>query len=106
MAVRWIAYASQAEVDSRAWRSVLLQAPTIPPDEYETARAATQVRAYLALGATLLWTFIENDAPALAGPVDRLTTARAKLATEPEVAWAAVSQYRSQQGLPTLPEPT
>lgn len=72
-----------------------------------------QVKACLALGATLLRTFTDGDAsdPALrpdwlrsagVGPVDRLTTARAELAAEPDAGWAAVNLYR--QEMPHLAE--
>ncbi|WP_369170795.1 NACHT domain-containing protein [Streptomyces sp. R28] len=114
-AARWIADASQAAVTADEWEAAIGAAPPIDPDQYDVARAVTQVRAYLALGATLMRTFTEGDVAAtldwlrLAGPdpVDRLTTARAKLATEPETSWSAVNRYRSETpGLAPLPEPT
>ncbi|MDF3146782.1 MULTISPECIES: NACHT domain-containing protein [unclassified Streptomyces] len=114
-AARWIADASQAAVTADEWEAAIGAAPPVDPDQYDVAHAVTQVRAYLALGATLMRTFTEGDVAAsldwlrLAGPdpVDRLTTARAKLATEPETSWSAVNRYRAEiPGLAPLPEPT
>ncbi|MFI7340096.1 NACHT domain-containing protein [Streptomyces sp. NPDC050085] len=118
---RWIADASQAPVTAADWEALIQDAPTIPPQDYRSAHTVSQVRAYLALGATLIRTFVEGDtadtadtadvAPHLArlraaGPdaVDLLTTARAKLAVEPEASWAAVARYRRAiPGLAPLP---
>ncbi|MFD0316228.1 NACHT domain-containing protein [Streptomyces flavalbus] len=89
VATRWIAAVSQAPVTAAEWQRLAHDAPFIDPDQYDTAHAVTQVRAYLALGTVLL------GADALTGPqVDLLTTARAKLATEPEASLAAVERYR------------
>lgn len=106
-AARWIGEVSQAPVDAVEWEQLIYTMPAIPSDEYETRRAADQVRSYLALGATLLRTFTDSDASDLAqrldwlrsagpGPLGRLTTARAKLAAEPDAAWAAVNRYRRE----------
>ncbi|MET7489021.1 NACHT domain-containing protein [Streptomyces sp. NPDC005538] len=109
---RWIADASQAPVTADEWEAALNNAPAVDPDQYETARAVTQTRAYLALGANLLRTFVEGDVAlhldwlrsAGPAPVDRLTTARAKLATEPEASWSAVIRFRAEvPGLAPLP---
>ena len=115
-AARWIADASQAEVGPEAWENALASVPAVPPDEYETARAVAQVRSYLALGATLMRIFTETAGSVLTnslerlrasgpGPVDLLTTARAKLATEPESSWAALTRCRHELSLLDLPEP-
>ncbi len=106
-AAHWIARASQAPASVGEWEAALLDAPGIDPDEYETAHAVTQVRAFLSLGATLLRTFTEGSDSDIAqrlnrvravgpDPVDRLTTARAKLAAEPEASLAAVARYRTE----------
>ncbi|MEU6367969.1 NACHT domain-containing protein [Streptomyces sp. NPDC046931] len=116
-AARWIGSASEAPARADAWEEVVGNAPLVPAGEYEVAKAVTQVRAYLGLGAALLRTFADDVSDRLprhlqalrgAGPepVDRLTAARAKLAAEPEAAWAAVNRYREEVlGLAPLPEP-
>jgi hypothetical protein len=117
-AARWIGEVSQAPVDAVDWEQLIYSVPPIPPDDFETRHAVDQVRAYLALGATLLRTFTDGDATDLAlrldwlraagpAPVDRLTTARAKLAAEPDAAWAAVNRYRREiPHMRELPERT
>ncbi|MFE6825089.1 NACHT domain-containing protein [Streptomyces sp. NPDC057690] len=111
-AARWIADASQAPVTADEWEALISGAPDVDPAEFDTARAVTQVRAYLALGATLLRTFTEGDVSlsldwlrsAGPDPIHRLTTARSKLATEPEASWSAVMRYRAAvPGLGPLP---
>ncbi|MEU1853901.1 hypothetical protein ABZ499_32745 [Streptomyces sp. NPDC019990] len=116
-AARWIASASEAPTRAEAWEEVLSNAPVEAVGEYEAAKALSQVRSYLGLGATLLRTFADDassglptrlDALRSAGPepVDRLTAARAKLAAEPEAVWAAINYYRREVlGLEPLPEP-
>ncbi|BBC36020.1 hypothetical protein SGFS_073140 [Streptomyces graminofaciens] len=106
-AARWIAEASQAPLDLTDWEQLIYAAPTVPPDEFETRRAVEQVQSYLALCTTLLRTFAEGGPADLAlrfdrlnsagpGPIDRLTTARPKLAAEPDAAWAVVNRYRHE----------
>ncbi|MFE6282721.1 NACHT domain-containing protein [Streptomyces sp. NPDC057877] len=93
-AARWIATASQAPVSMAEWQRIIHEAPFVDPDEYDAAHAVTQVRAYLELGVDLLATFTRTDG-VLPGPaVGLLTTARAKLATEPQASLAAVRRYR------------
>ncbi|MDX3454002.1 NACHT domain-containing protein [Streptomyces sp. ME02-8801-2C] len=106
-AAHWIAKASQAPATVGGWEAALIDVPHVDQDEYETAHAVTQVRAFLLLGATLLRTFTEGsdaetsqrvDRVRFAGPepVDLLTTARTKLATEPGASWAAVARFRTE----------
>ncbi|MFE1432612.1 NACHT domain-containing protein [Streptomyces griseoaurantiacus] len=108
---RWIADVAQGTVAADDWEAALDRVPPVPPEEYETARVVAQVRAYLALGATLLRTFTGTAVTAARGPVpdgavDHLTAARAALATEPETSWAAVVRHRAgNPPLPALPEP-
>ncbi|MFJ2241018.1 hypothetical protein [Streptomyces sp. NPDC087859] len=114
---RWIASASEAPTRADAWEEVLGNTPLGTAGEYEVAKALTQVRAYLGLGAALLRTFADDISDRLprrlqalrdAGPelIDRLTAARAKLAAEPEAVWTAVNRYRQEAlGLAPLPDP-
>ncbi|WP_329136230.1 NACHT domain-containing protein [Streptomyces sp. NBC_00670] len=108
---RWIADVAQGPAAADDWEAALGRVPAVPPDEYETARVVAQVRAYLALGATLLRTFTGTAVTVARGrrpdgAVDHLTGARAALATEPEASWAAVVRHRAgDPPLPALPEP-
>ncbi|WP_189932081.1 NACHT domain-containing protein [Streptomyces sulfonofaciens] len=116
-ALRWIADASQAPTAADAWEQLVREAPPVLPDDYPTGRAVTQVRAYLALGATLMRTFTEGTPTEIrdrfevfrsAGGdmADRFATARALLAAEPDAAWSAVARARGGiPGLRALPEP-
>ncbi|MEU3253113.1 hypothetical protein [Streptomyces sp. NPDC006997] len=94
VATRWIAAASQAPVTETEWQRLVRDAPFIDPDQHDTAHAVTQVRAYLELGLALLRAFTGTGDEPRDRPVDLLTTARAKLATEPEASLAAVARYR------------
>jgi hypothetical protein len=114
---RWIASASEAQIHADAWEEVLGNAPLTTAADDEVTKTVTQLRAYLALGAAILRTFdgripdrlsrrIEALRDAGPEPVDRLTAARAKLAAEPEAAWAAVNGYRQEVlGLAAIPAP-
>ncbi|MHC3470145.1 NACHT domain-containing protein [Streptomyces sp. 7R007] len=111
-AARWIADVSQAPVTADEWEVLVSAAPPDVPGDFAGTRAVSQVRAYLALGATLLRTFTEGDVSlyldwlrtAGPDPVDRLATARAMLATDPEASWSAVTRYRSETpGLAPVP---
>ncbi|WP_158709292.1 MULTISPECIES: NACHT domain-containing protein [unclassified Streptomyces] len=107
---RWIADVAQGPAEADDWEAALGRVPAVPPEEYGTARVVAQVRAYLALGATLLRTFTGTAVTVARGrpdgAVNHLTGARAALATEPEASWAAVVRHRAgNPALPALPEP-
>lgn len=107
---RWIADVAQGPAEADDWEAALGRVPAVPPEEYGTARVVAQVRAYLALGATLLRTFTGTAVTVARGrpdgAVNHLTGARAALATEPEASWAAVVRHRAgNPALPALPQP-
>ncbi|WP_371577573.1 hypothetical protein [Streptomyces sp. NBC_01314] len=102
-ALRWMAGASQAPVLPDNWERLIRRAPDLSTTaEYGTVRAVEQVRAYRYLGATVLRTCTGPAADTAlthlweTSPewLDRPAPARAQPATEPEVAWAAVHQFR------------